>query len=89
MIIVITYGVLASFFSDWLSRKLAKRAYTSEVTSFILHCGCGAILQVFGLGSAILFFIIDRFLGRVKIGWLTVIIALSTVALVYIILINW
>jgi hypothetical protein len=87
-IIVITYGVLASFISDWLSRKIAKGAYTCEIISFLLHCGFGAVLQVFGLGSAILFFTIDRLLGRVKIGWPSVIIALSTVILVYIILIN-
>jgi hypothetical protein len=88
-IIVITYGVLASFFSDWLSRKIAKGAYTCEIISFLLHCGCGAVLQVFGLGSAILFFIFDRLLGRVRIGRLSVIIALSIVVLVFIILINW
>ncbi|MCC3359610.1 hypothetical protein [Bacillus sp. REN16] len=88
-IIVITYGVLASFFSDWISRKMTKGTYTYEIISFILHCGCGAVLQLFGLSSAILFFIIDRLLSRVKIGWRSVIIALSIVVLVYIILINW
>ena len=87
--IVITYGVIASFFSDWLSRKIVKGTYTREIISFLLHCGCGAILQVFGLSSAILFFIIDRLLEKVKIGWLSVIIALSIVVLVFIILINW
>lgn len=89
LIILITYGVLASIFSDWLSRKITKGTYIREIFSFILHCGCGAVLQVFGLGSAILFFIIDRLLGRVKIGWLSVIISLSIVGLVFIILINW
>lgn len=87
-IIVITYGVLASFFSDWLSRKIAKGVYTSEIISFLLHCGCGAVLLVFGLGSAILFFIVDRLLGRVKIGWLSVFIALLIVVLVFVFLIN-
>ena len=85
---VITYGVIASFFSDWLSRKISNGAYTSEIISFLLHCACGAVLQVFGLGSAILFFIIDRLLARVKIGWLSVIIALFIVILVFIIMIN-
>ena len=85
---VITYGVIASFFSDWLSRKISKRAYTREITSFLIHCCCGAVLQVSGLGSAILFFIIDRLLGRVRIGWLSVIIALLIVVLVFIIMIN-
>lgn len=88
-IIVASYGVLASFFSDWISRKVAKKAYTYEIISLLLHCACGAVLQIFGLGSAILFFIIDRLLNRVKIGWLSVIIALSIVVLVFIILINW
>ena len=87
--IVITYRVIASFFSDWLSRKIVKGTYTREIISFLLHFGCGAILQVFGLSSAILFFIIDRLLEKVKIGWLSVIIALSIVVLVFIILINW
>ncbi len=85
---VITYGVIASLLSDWLSRKVSKRAYTREITSFLFHCCFGAVLQVFGLGSAILFFIIDRLLGRVKIGWLSVIIALLIVVVVFIILIN-
>jgi hypothetical protein len=85
---VITYGVIASIFSDWLSRVISKRAYTREITSFIIHCCCGAVLQVFGFGSAILFFIIDRLLGRVKIGWLSVIIALLMVVLVFIIMIK-
>ena len=88
-IIVITYGVIASFFSDRLSRKIVKGTHTREIISFSLHCGCGAILKVFGLSSAILFFIIDHLLEKVKIGWLSVIIALSIVVLVFIILINW
>lgn len=85
---VITYGIIASFFSDWLSREIFKRASTREITSFIFHCCSGAILQVLGLGSAILFFIIDRLLEKVKIGWLSVIIALLIVVLVFIIMIN-
>lgn len=85
---VITYGVIASFFSDWLSRKISKRTCTREITSFLIHCCCGGVLLVYGLGSAILFFIIDRLLGRMKIGWLSVIIALLIVMLVFIIMIN-
>lgn len=68
---VITYGVIAPLFSDWLSRQISKKAYTRELTFFFIHCCCGAVLLVFGLGSAILFFIIDRLLRRVKIGWLS------------------
>ncbi|WP_216773781.1 hypothetical protein [Metabacillus halosaccharovorans] len=88
LMFVITYGVIASSFSDWLSRKVSKRTYTREITSFLFHCCFGAVLLVLGLGSAILFFIIDRLLGRVKIGWLSVIIALLIVVVVFIILIN-
>lgn len=86
--IVITYGVIASFFSDWLSKKIVNGTYTREITSFLLHCGCGAILQVLGLSSAIIFFTIDRLLENVKIGWLSVIIALLIVVLVFVFLIN-
>ena len=86
--IVITYGVIVSFFSDWISRKISKRTYTREIISFFLHCCCGAVLQVLGLSSAILFFIIDRLLGKVKIGWLSVIIAFLIVVLVFIIMVN-
>lgn len=84
--IVVTYGVIASFLSDWLSRKFFKRAYTREIASFLLHCCCGSVLLVLGLSSAILFFIIDRLLEKVKIGWLSVIIAFLIVVLVFIII---
>ena len=84
----ITYGVIVSIFSDWFSRKLSKRAYIREIISFIIHC-CGGVLFLFpGLVSAILFFIVDRLLKKVKIGWLTVIIASLMVVLVFVILIN-
>lgn len=88
LMIVITYGVVASFFSDWISGKMAKRTYAREMISFLFHCGCGAALQVFGLSSAVLFFMIDRLLKKVKIGWLSVIIALSIVVLVFVFSIN-
>ncbi|MFJ7408246.1 hypothetical protein [Lysinibacillus sp. NPDC097868] len=87
-IFVSTYGVIVSYFSDWLSRKITKRTYTCEIISFLLHCSFGAIFQIFGLVSAISFFILDRLLGKVKIGWLSGVIALSIVVLVFIILIN-
>ncbi len=84
----ITYGVIVSIFSDWFSRKLSKRAYIREIISFIIHC-CGGVLFLFpGLVSAILFFIVDCLLNKVKIGWLTVIIASLMVVLVFVILIN-
>lgn len=85
---VITYGIITSSFSDWISRKLSKRAYTREITSFLFHCLFGSILAVLSLVSAILFFIVDRLLKKVEIGWISVIIALSIVVLVFIIMIN-
>lgn len=88
LMIVLTYGVIVSIFSDWLSKKISKRAYTREIISFLIHCGFGAALLASGLGSAILYFIVDRLLGRVKIGWLSVIIALFIVVLVFIIMIS-
>ena len=86
--IVVTYGVIASFLSDWLSKNLFKRAYSREIASFLFHCCCGSVLLVLGLGSAIVFFIIDRLLEKVEIGWLSVIIAFLIVVLVFIIMIN-
>ena len=85
---VITYGVIASFMSDWLSRKISKGVYTREIISFLIHCCFGVVLQVFGLGSALLFFITDRLLARVKVDWLSVITAFLVVVLVFIIMIN-
>lgn len=86
--IVLTYGVIASILSDWLSKKISKRTFTREIISFLIHCCFGAILLVTGLSSAILFFSIDRLLCRVKIGWLSVIIGLLIVVLVFIVMIN-
>lgn len=88
LLIVIIYGVLASCLSDWISRKVAKGGTAPEIISFLLHCCFGAVFQVFGLVSAILFFIIDRLLRRGRVGWLPVIISLSAVLLAYLILIN-
>ncbi|WOD64832.1 hypothetical protein NQZ71_23185 (plasmid) [Niallia taxi] len=88
LIMVTTYGVITSIFSDWLSRKLAKRTYTREITSFLFHCFFGCIFLVLSLVSSIFFFIVDRLLGKVKIGWLFVVIVLLVVVLVFITLIN-
>ncbi len=86
--IVIIYGVSTSIFSDWSSRRLSKKTYSREILSFLFHCFFGLILLVLGLISAILFFIVDRLLMKIKIGWMAVIIALSIVVLAFIILIN-
>ncbi len=64
LMMVITYGVITSIFSDWLSRKLAKSAYTREMTSFLFHCFFGSILLVLSLVSAISFYIVDRLLKK-------------------------
>ena len=88
LMFAITFGVLVSFFSDWLSKEMSKKAYISEIISFIFHCAGGAPLNVLGLVSAILFFIVDRLLRKVKVGWLSVFIAVFIVVLVFIILIN-
>ena len=88
LMLVITYGVITSIFSDWLSVKLVNSRYTREIVSFLFHCFFGCILLVLSLISAILFFIVDRLLSKVKIGWLSVIIALLIVVFAFIILIN-
>ena len=88
LMFAITYGVIASFFSDWLSKKIATGAYTREITSFFLHCGCGALIPFFGLYSAILYFILDRLFVRMNIGWVTVIIPLLIVVILFVFLIN-
>ena len=86
LMIVITFGVLVSLFSDFLSKEMSKKTYTREIISFIFHCAGGAPLAVLGLVSAILFFIVDRLLKKVKVGWLPVIIALLMVVLIFIML---
>ncbi|MFJ7829548.1 hypothetical protein ACIQXU_04960 [Peribacillus sp. NPDC097284] len=88
LMIVIIYGVITSFFSDWLSRQISKKAYTREIFSFLFHCLFGFVLQILSLVSAISFFIVDRLLAKVKIGWLSVIIAFVIVVLVFILMMN-
>lgn len=88
LMFAITYGVISSLFSDWISKEFFTQTYSREITSFILHCACGLVFTVFGFTSAILFFVIDRILVKVKINWLSVIMALCIVVLVFIILMN-
>lgn len=85
---VMTYGLVVSMFSDWLSGKITKRTFTREIVSFFIHCLFGSILLVMSLVSAISFFAVDRLLAKVKISWLTVIIALAAVVLVFVIMMN-
>ena len=88
LLFVITYGVIASLLSDWISRQLSTKGYAREIISFFFHCFFGIVFLVFSLVSAISFFIVDRLLAKVKFGWLACIIALVSVVLVFIILIN-
>lgn len=87
IIFVTTYGVMTSIFSDWVSTKVAKGTYTREIISFLFHCLFGMILFLLSLGSAISFFMVDRLLKKVKIGWLSIIIGFSIVILVFFIMI--
>lgn len=84
----ISYGLVASLFSDWISRKISKKTVRREIISLVFHCLFGSILLVMSLVSAITFFTVDRLLAKVKIGWATVSIALAAVVLVFVILLN-
>lgn len=83
---VVTYGVLMSSISEWAGNKYFKKTSTREMMVFILHCAFGSILNVLGLVSAILFYIVDRLLQKVKVTWLTVAIGLVIVVITFIIL---
>ena len=85
ILFVLTYGVIASLFSDWVSKKAFKSIYGSEITSFILHCFFGGLFGVLSLFPAILFFVIDRLLRKVKINWWTVIILFILIGILFII----
>lgn len=79
-----TYGIIASIISDWISKKLFSTTNAQEIASFLLHCFFGLIFIVFSLVTAVVFFIVDRCLKRVEVKWRTVGIALSIVAIVFI-----
>ena len=84
----ITYGVITSSISDWVSKEIFKKTAAREIAAFVFHCGFGLAFTVLGLFSAITFFIMDRLLVKVKIEWLAVIMALITVVLVFLIMMN-
>ncbi|MCH1625309.1 hypothetical protein [Fredinandcohnia quinoae] len=84
-ILVITYGVITSSISDWISNKIFTSTYAREITSFVFHCFFGLVFLLFSLAAAILFFVVDRLLKKVKIRWWVVLIGLLVVALVFII----
>lgn len=81
----VTYGVITSFISDWLSKKLFRSTRSREIAALVLHCLFGLVFRELSLVTAILFFIIDRLLKKVQIKWWTVTIALFIVAVVFII----
>lgn len=84
----VTYGVITSLFSDWLSRMISRRTFAYEIVSLLFHCLFGSILLVMSLVSSSSFFLIDRLLAKVKIGWPSVFAALAAVVLVFIFMIN-
>lgn len=85
---VVSYGVITSLLSDWISKKVFSSPYSQEISSFLLHCLFGSVFTVLSLASAISFFIIDRLLLKIKIKWWTVSLALLSVVLTFFILIK-
>jgi len=83
--LAVTYGVITSFISDWLSKKLFTSTRSREIAALVLHCLFGLVFRELSLVTAILFFIIDRLLKKVQIKWWTLIIALLIVVVVFII----
>lgn len=88
ILFAVTYGVITSFVSDFVSKEVFKKDVSREISSFIMHCGFGLAIFVIGAASAVLFFIVDRLLRKIKVGWLSVSIALLIVVVSFIILIN-
>ena len=58
--VIVTYGVLTSVFSDWVTRRMSKRF--GPLVSFGLHIGFGLVLLWLSLGAALLYWAIDRYL---------------------------
>ena len=89
--LIVTYGLLTSLFSDWVIKKLAvpgSSPRTNEILAFCLHCFFGLIFLVFSLLAAVLFFIVDRLLMKVNIRWRFVILPIAIILLMYIILLR-
>ncbi|WP_449536254.1 hypothetical protein [Ferdinandcohnia sp. Marseille-Q9671] len=87
-IIVVSYGVIGSIISDWVSKKMFSATTAREITSFLFHCLFGSVFLVLSLVSAISFFIVDRLLSKVKLKWWIVNVTVLLVVLVFFILIN-
>lgn len=83
LMIVISYGVITSILSDWMSKKMFTSTYSREICSFLFHCFFGLVFLVLSLVSAISFYIVDRLLTKVKIKWWIVILAIFIVVLLF------
>ncbi|MDQ0229240.1 hypothetical protein [Metabacillus malikii] len=83
-IFVITYGVITSYISDWISEKFITKTSTRELVSLLLHCLFGSVFFLLSLISAVIFFITDRLLRKVNIKWSVVVTALLIVIVVFI-----
>jgi len=91
--VIVTYGVLTSIISDWVASRMSKRF--EPLISVGLHIGFGLILLWLGVGVALLFWMIDRYLKRVghrfesRQAWsslaIPVVVAVTTVGIVYLI----
>ncbi|WP_195891923.1 hypothetical protein [Neobacillus dielmonensis] len=83
LMFVVSYGVITSLISDWVSKKTFQSTYSREICSFLLHCLFGSVFLILSLASAISFFIIDRLLTKVKVKWWTVCLALFLVIFLF------
>lgn len=57
--IILTYGVVTSWFSDWVAKRFSSERIQS-FTSLALHILFGLVLSWLSLLAAVLFFLIDR-----------------------------
>ena len=76
LMFAITYGVAMSWISDFVSKEVIKHPVWREVAAFVLHAGFGLLMTTLGFISAIVFYIVDRCLQRVRIHWMMFIVAL-------------
>lgn len=74
--IVLTYGLFASFASDWLSGLLTKNRIAQHLISGLFHCIAGILLWWLGMIAAATFFIIDRMMMCFPLKWVYVIVLL-------------
>lgn len=72
--IMMTYGLFASFVSDWLSDLLVKNRFGKHIISGFFHCAAGMILWFFGAVAATIFFFVDRVLMWIPMKWTYVMI---------------